>query len=58
MGVRNDLIEGPSGAGKTTVAEELQHRGYHVIHGDRKFAYHGDPETGGAAGLAVWPRRA
>jgi len=28
------------------VAEELQRRGYHVIHGDRKFAYYGDPETG------------
>ena len=46
MGVRNYLIEGVSGAGKTTVAEELQRRGYHVIHGDRKFAYYGDPETG------------
>lgn len=32
--------------GKTTVAEELQRRGYHVIHGDRVLAYHGDPETG------------
>lgn len=46
MGVRNYLIEGVSGAGKTTVAEELQRRGHHVIHGDRKFAYYGDPETG------------
>jgi thymidylate kinase len=46
MGVRNYLIEGVSGAGKTTVAEELQRRGYHVIHGDRQFAYYGDPETG------------
>jgi gluconate kinase len=46
MGVRNVLIEGLSGAGKTTVAEELQRRGHHVIHGDRKFAYYGDPETG------------
>ena len=46
MGIRNYLIEGVSGAGKTTVAEELQRRGYHVIHGDRKFAYYGDPETG------------
>ena len=46
MGVRNFLIEGVSGAGKTTVAEELEQRGYHVIHGDRKFAYYGDPETG------------
>lgn len=46
MGVRNYLIEGVSGSGKTTVAEELQRRGYHVIHGDRQFAFYGDPETG------------
>lgn len=46
MGVRNYLIEGVSGTGKTTMAEELQRRGYHVIHGDRQLAYHGDPETG------------
>ena len=46
MGVRNYLIEGGSGTGKTTVANELQRRGFHVIHGDRELAYHGDPETG------------
>jgi adenylate kinase family enzyme len=46
MGVRNYLIEGVSGTGKTTVAKELQRRGYHVIHGDRELAYRGDPETG------------
>ncbi len=46
MGVRNYLIEGMSGVGKTSVAEELQRRGYDVVHGDRKFAYTGDPETG------------
>ncbi|MBV9560346.1 MAG: nucleoside kinase, partial [Bradyrhizobium sp.] len=46
MGIRNYLIEGVSGAGKTTVAEELQRRGYHVVHGDRELAYYGDPETG------------
>ncbi|HXQ14344.1 MAG TPA: AAA family ATPase [Caulobacteraceae bacterium] len=46
MGIRNYLIEGVSGAGKTTVAEELQRRGYHVIHGDRELAYQGDPKTG------------
>lgn len=48
MGLRNYLIEGVSGAGKTTVAEELQRRGHHVIHGDRELAYLGDPETGEA----------
>ena len=46
MGVRNYLIEGVSGAGKTAVATELSRRGYHAIHGDRELAYRGDPETG------------
>lgn len=46
MGVRNYLIEGVSGAGKTTVAEELQRRGLHAVHGDRELSYRGDPETG------------
>jgi adenylate kinase family enzyme len=46
MGIRNYLIEGMSGTGKTTVAEELQRRGYHVIHGDRELKYRGDPKTG------------
>lgn len=46
MGIKNYLIEGVSGTGKTTVAEELQRRGYHVIHGDRELSYLGDPETG------------
>jgi len=46
MGIRNYLIEGVSGTGKTTVAEELQRRGYHVIYGDRELSYRGDPETG------------
>ena len=46
MGVRNYLIEGVSGAGKTAVATELQRRGYQVIHGDRELAYRGDRETG------------
>lgn len=46
MGVRNYLIEGVSGTGKTSVASELQRRGYHAIHGDRDLAYQGDPRTG------------
>ncbi len=46
MGVRNYLIEGVSGTGKTTVADELGRRGYQVIHGDRALAYQGDPATG------------
>ena len=46
MGVRNYLIEGLSGTGKTSVCDELQRRGYQAIHGDRELAYQGDPETG------------
>ena len=46
MGKRNYLIEGVSGTGKTSVAEELQRRGYHVLHGDRELKYRGDPKTG------------
>jgi hypothetical protein len=46
MGVRNYLIEGLSGTGKTSVCDELLRRGYHAIHGDRELAYRGDPETG------------
>ena len=46
MGLRNYLIEGVSGAGKTAVATELQRRGYQAIHGDRELAYRGDPKTG------------
>ncbi|MET3849261.1 AAA family ATPase [Paenibacillus sp. OAE614] len=46
MGIRNYLIEGVSGTGKTSVCKELQRRGYHAIHGDRELAYQGDPETG------------
>jgi adenylate kinase family enzyme len=46
MGIKNYLIEGGSGTGKTSVATELERRGYHVVHGDRKLAYYGDIETG------------
>ena len=46
MGKRNYLIEGVSGAGKTTVGKELQRRGYQAIHGDDELKYRGDPETG------------
>ena len=48
MGVRNYLIEGVSGTGKTSVCNELRRRGYHSINGDRELAYQGDPETGAA----------
>ncbi len=46
MGVRNYLIEGVSGTGKTAVCDELRRRGYHAIHGDRELSYRGDPQTG------------
>ena len=46
MGVRNYLVEGVSGTGKTSVCRELNRRGYHAINGDRDLAYQGDPETG------------
>lgn len=48
MGIKNYLVEGGSGTGKTSVAKELERRGYHVVHGDRVLAYVGDPETGEA----------
>ena len=46
MGIRNYLIEGVSGSGKTSVATELERRGFHVVHGDRVLAYQGDLATG------------
>ncbi|WP_343048248.1 GNAT family N-acetyltransferase [Cellulomonas humilata] len=46
MGTRNYLVEGLSGTGKTTVADELTRRGHQVVHGDRELAYQGDPVTG------------
>ncbi|HYF65506.1 MAG TPA: AAA family ATPase [Herpetosiphonaceae bacterium] len=46
MGIKNYLIDGVSCAGKTTVCDELQRRGYQAIHGDRELAYWGDPTTG------------
>ena len=46
MGRRNYLVEGLSGTGKTSVATELERRGYDVVHGDRELSYRGDPETG------------
>lgn len=46
MGVRNYLIEGVSGSGKTAVCTELRRRGLHAVNGDTDLAYQGDPETG------------
>ena len=46
MGLRNYLVEGVSGAGKSSVCRELQRRGYAAINGDTELAYQGDPDTG------------
>ena len=46
VGRRNFLLDGVSGSGKTSVADELQRRGYQVVHGDRELKYRGDRHTG------------
>jgi len=57
MGIKNYLIEGGSGTGKTSVCNELRRRGYQAINGDRELAYQGDPDTGeplaGITGVSV-----
>ncbi len=45
MAKRNYLVEGLSGAGKSSVYEELIRRGYKAISTDRAWAYHADPDT-------------
>ena len=57
MGVKNYLIDGVSCAGKTTVCNELQKRGYRAIHGDRELAYFGDLETGEPVGDSTSEKR-
>jgi uridine kinase len=39
-------IDGISGTGKTTLAHELQKRGYDALDADSVFGYFGNPETG------------
>jgi gluconate kinase len=46
MAKRNYLVEGLSGAGKSSVYEELIRRGYKAISTDRAWAYHADSDTG------------
>jgi dephospho-CoA kinase len=60
MGMRNYLVEGVSGTGKSSVCQELRRRGYQAIDGDRDLAYQGDPETGrptdgGTHEHHIWP---
>jgi gluconate kinase len=57
MAKRNYLVEGLSGAGKSSVYEELIRRGYKAISTDRAWAYHADPDTdlpGGPLGHETW----
>src|SRR4051794_16329283 len=46
MAKRNYLVEGLSGAGKSSVYEELIQRGYKAISTDRAWKCHADPDTG------------
>ena len=46
MGVRNFLVEGVSGTGKTSVCLELRRRGHHAVNGDTDLAHQGHPLTG------------
>ena len=46
MAKRNYLVEGLSGAGKSSVYEELIRRGYKAISTDRAWKHHADPDTG------------
>ena len=46
MAKRNYLVEGLSGAGKSSVYEELIRRGYQAVSTDRAWKVHVDPDTG------------
>ena len=57
MAERNYLVEGLSGAGKSSVYEELIRRGYKAVSTDRAWSYSADPETGlpgGPIGYDFW----
>jgi AAA domain-containing protein len=54
MAKRNYLVEGLSGAGKSSVYEELIRRGYRAISTDRAWKLHADPETALPGDDAVW----
>ena len=62
MARRNYLVEGLSGAGKSSVYEELIHRGYKAISTDRAWKVYADPDTGLPGGPchfdnAVWDQQ-
>lgn len=51
--MRNYLVEGVSGTGKTSVCRELSRRGHLAVNGDTDLAYQGDPATGRATDTAT-----
>ncbi len=57
MAKRNFLVEGLSGAGKSSVYEELIARGYNAISTDRAWKYRADPDTGLAGDNWMWDRQ-
>lgn len=62
MARRNYLVESLSGAGKSSVYDELIRRGYKAISTDCAWAYHADPDTGLPGGPIrhdnwVWDRQ-
>ena len=57
MAKPNYLVTGLSGAGKSSVYEELIRRGHKAISTDRAWAYHADPDTslsGGPISHDTW----
>src|SRR3954469_12890025 len=50
MARRNYLVEGLSGAGKSSVYEELIRRGHKAVSTDRAWKFHADPHTGPPGG--------
>jgi gluconate kinase len=57
MAKRNYLVEGLSGAGKSSVYEELIRRGYKAISTDRAWAHHADSDTGLRGGYRLWDQQ-
>ena len=62
MAKRNYLVEGLSGAGKSSVYEEMIRRGYKAISTDRAWKYRADPDTGLPGGAihhdnSMWNRQ-
>jgi len=54
---RNYLVEGLSGAGKSSVYEELIRRGYRAVSTDRAWKSRPDPDTPLGARASTWDRK-